>query len=125
MVLQQNRKVDLCNALVEAYSILVYCPLSNQCISGVLLPGLRHLETLVNQTIPQQKETVRSLLRETESRQDIGKPMERSSSMSSGLSLSMATVNVGQGVEDMRQRMSKIFQQRPTSSAVTSIFKKK
>lgn len=49
----------------------------------------------------------------------------RSSSMSSGLSLSMATVNVGQGVEDMRQRMSKIFQQRSGSSTVTNIFKKK
>ncbi|XP_015186893.1 PREDICTED: lisH domain and HEAT repeat-containing protein KIAA1468 homolog isoform X1 [Polistes dominula] len=123
--IRRNRKVDLCNALVEAYSVLVYCPLSNQCISGVVLPGLRHLETLVNQSLPQQKETVKSLLREAESHQDIVKPIERSSSMSSGLSLSMATVNVGQGVEDMRQRMSKIFQQRPSSSTVTSIFKKK
>ncbi|KAF7407686.1 hypothetical protein HZH66_002223 [Vespula vulgaris] len=123
--MQQNRKVDLCNALVEAYSVLVYCPLSNQCISGVILPGLRHLETLINQNLPQQRETVKSLLREAESHQDIVKPIERSSSMSSGLSLSMATVNVGQGVEDMRQRMSKIFQQRPSSSTVTSIFKKK
>ncbi|KAG7187845.1 hypothetical protein KM043_016879 [Ampulex compressa] len=123
--LQQGRKVDLVNVLVEAYSVLVYCPLSNQCVSGVLLPGLKYLETLVNQCLPQQKETVRSLLREAESRQDLSKPMERSSSMSSGLSLSMATVNVGQGVEDMRQRMSKIFQQKPTSSTMTSIFRKK
>lgn len=75
--LQQGRKIDLISALVEAYSVLVYCPLSNQCVSGVLLPGLKHLEQLVNQHLPQQKEAVRSLLREAESRQDLSKPMER------------------------------------------------
>lgn len=112
--LHQGRKIELTNGLVEAYSVLVYCPLSNQCVSGVLLPGLKYLEQLVNQCLPQQKEAVRSLLREAESRQDLSKPMERSLSMSSGLSLSMATANVGQGnvIEDMRQRMSKIFQQK-------------
>ncbi|XP_076243392.1 RAB11-binding protein RELCH homolog [Calliopsis andreniformis] len=125
LALQQSRKVDLVNALVEAYSVLVYCPLSNQCVSGVLLPGLKNLEQLVNQFLPQQKEAVRSLLREAESRQDLSKPMERSISMSSGLSLSMATVNVGQGVEDMRQRVSKIFQQKANSPSMSSIFRKK
>ncbi|XP_076170747.1 RAB11-binding protein RELCH homolog isoform X1 [Ptiloglossa arizonensis] len=123
--LQQSRKIDLVSALVEAYSVLVYCPLSNQCVSSVLLPGLKHLEQLVNQQLPQQKEAVRSLLREAESRQDLSKPMERSLSMSSGLSLSMATVNVGQGVEDMRQRVSKIFQQKTSSPSMSSIFRKK
>ncbi|XP_020279008.1 lisH domain and HEAT repeat-containing protein KIAA1468 homolog isoform X2 [Pseudomyrmex gracilis] len=123
--LQQNRKIELANALVEAYSVLVYCPLSSQCVSGVVLPGLRHLETLVNQCLPQQKDSVRSLLREAESRQDL-KPIERTLSTSSGLSLSMATVNVGQGVEDMRQRMSKIFQQKTGGSpSMPSIFRKK
>ena len=123
--LQQGRKIDLLSALVEAYSVLVYCPLSNQCVSGVLLPGLKNLEQLVNQHLPQQREAVRSLLREAESRQDLSKPMERSISMSSGLSLSMATVNVGQGVEDMRQRVSKIFQQKASSPSMSSIFRKK
>lgn len=123
--LQQSRKIDLISSLIEAYSVLVYCPLSNQCVSGVLLPGLKYLEQLVNQYLPQQKETVRSLLRETESRQDLSKPMERSLSMSSGLSLSMASVNVGQGVEDMRQRVSKIFQQKTSSPSMSSIFRKK
>ncbi|CAL7935188.1 unnamed protein product [Xylocopa violacea] len=123
--LQQGRKIDLVTALVEAYSVLVYCPLSNQCVSGVLLPGLRCLEQLVNQYLPQQKEAVRSLLREAESRQDLTKPMERSLSMSSGISLSMPTVNVGQGVEDMRQRVSKMFHQKTSSPSMSSIFRKK
>jgi len=75
--LQQNRKIELVNGLVEAYSVLVYCPLSSQCVSGVVLPGLRHLEILVNQCLPQQKDAVRSLLKEIESRQDLSKPIER------------------------------------------------
>ncbi|XP_011138092.2 lisH domain and HEAT repeat-containing protein KIAA1468 homolog [Harpegnathos saltator] len=123
--LQQSRKIELVSALVEAYSVLVYCPLSSQCVSGVVVPGLRHLETLVNQCLPQQRDAVRSLLREVESRQDVARPIERTLSMSSGLSLSMATVNVGQGVEDMRQRMSKIFQQKTGSPSMSSIFRKK
>ncbi|XP_011883081.1 PREDICTED: lisH domain and HEAT repeat-containing protein KIAA1468 homolog [Vollenhovia emeryi] len=123
--LQQSRKIELVSALVEAYSVLVYCPLSSQCVSGVVLPGLRHLETLVNQCLPQQKDAVRSLLREAESRQDLSKPIDRTLSTSSGLSLSMASVNVGQGVEDMRQRMSKIFQQKTGSPGMPSIFRKK
>ncbi|KYM94013.1 hypothetical protein ALC62_15375 [Cyphomyrmex costatus] len=123
--LQQSHKIELINALVEAYSVLVYCPLSSQCVSVVILPGLRHLETLVNQCLPQQRDAVRSLIREAESRQDLSKPIERTLSTSSGLSLSMATVNVGQGVEDMRQRMSKIFQHKTRSSGIPSIFRKK
>lgn len=75
--LQHSRKIELVNALVEAYSVLVYCPLSSQCVSGIVLPGLRHLETLVNQCLPQQKDAVRSLLREAESKQDLSKPIER------------------------------------------------
>ncbi|XP_018359092.1 PREDICTED: lisH domain and HEAT repeat-containing protein KIAA1468 homolog isoform X1 [Trachymyrmex cornetzi] len=122
--LQQSHKIELINALVEAYSVLVYCPLSSQCVSGVVLPGLRNLETLVNQCLPQQKDAVRSLLREAESKQDLSKPIDRTPS-SSGLSLSMATVNVGQGVEDMRQRMSKIFQHKTGSPGIPSIFRKK
>lgn len=74
---QQNRKVELVNALMEAYSVLVYCPLSSQCVLGVVVPGLRNLETLVNQCLPQQKDAVRSLLREAESRQDLSRPKER------------------------------------------------
>ncbi|XP_063983831.1 RAB11-binding protein RELCH homolog [Diachasmimorpha longicaudata] len=123
--LQQNRRVDLASALVDAYSIIVYCSLSDKCVSGVLLPGLRYLETMVGNVLPQQRETVRSLIREAESRQDLPKPIERSISASSGLSLSLASANVGQGVEDMRQIMSKIFTQKPNSPSMPSIFRKK
>lgn len=73
--LHQNRRADLASALVDAYSIVVYCSLSDKCVTGVLLPGLRHLENLVGQAA--QRENVRSLIREAESRQDSQKPIER------------------------------------------------
>lgn len=75
--LQQNKKPDLANALVEAYSVLVYCTLSNQCVNNTILPGLKCLEGLVNQVVPQQKDAVRSLLREIESKKDMPKQMDR------------------------------------------------
>ncbi|KAF7994246.1 hypothetical protein HCN44_003336 [Aphidius gifuensis] len=123
--LQQNRRVDLAGVLLDAYSILVYCSLSDKCVFDILLPGLRYLDNLIEQLIPQKKDIVRSLIREAESRQNHTKTIERSSSTSSGLSLSLATANVGQGVEDMRQRMSKIFTQKPSSPSLPSIFRKK
>lgn len=75
--LQQGRKVELVNALVEAYSVLVYCTLSNQCIANTVLPGLKYLDSLVNQVTSQHKEVVRSLLREIESKKDLPKQMDR------------------------------------------------
>ena len=131
------RAVEIANALVEAYSTLVYCSLSNRCILAVVLPGLAHLENLVDNVLPQQKETVRSLICEIEARnrQTPNKLVQRSAGLSasvlSPLSLANATANVGQGVEDMRQRMSKIFIQKSSSSlsggggGMSSIFRKK
>ncbi|XP_014225659.1 lisH domain and HEAT repeat-containing protein KIAA1468 homolog [Trichogramma pretiosum] len=123
--LQKYRNVELANALVEAYSVIVYCNLSNQCMVNLIAPGLKYLDNLVNQVVPLQKDTVRALLREVDSKKDTPSKLDRSASMGSGISLSMASVNVGQGVEDMRQRMSKMFHQKTTSPSMPSIFRKK
>ncbi|KAJ8683790.1 hypothetical protein QAD02_019582 [Eretmocerus hayati] len=122
-MLQGESKADLTIALVEAYSVLVYCSLSDKSVNGAILPGLKYLEVLVNQLVPQHKDTLRILLREIEAKKELPKNMERSPSSNSGLSL--ASVNVGQGVEDMRQRVSKIFQNKGNSSGMSGIFRKK
>lgn len=75
--LQQGQRLDLTNALIEAYSVLVYCNVSNQCINSAVLPGLKYLDALVNQVMPHQKEVVRSLLREIESKKDTSKNLDR------------------------------------------------
>ncbi|XP_058801173.1 RAB11-binding protein RELCH homolog [Phymastichus coffea] len=119
---QHSRKVELTNALVEAYSVLVYCTVSNQCVTNTIHPGLKYLESLVNQIVPQQKDAVRSLLREIDSR-GMAPKMDRSASM--GERLSLSSVNVGQGVEDMKQRVSKMFQQKSSPGSVSGLFRKK
>ena len=62
---QGHKKINLTNALVEAYSSLAYCTMSDHCMTEVLLPGLNCLDILCNQVIPQQN-TVRSLIKEIE-----------------------------------------------------------
>ncbi|KAH0560681.1 RAB11-binding protein RELCH homolog [Cotesia glomerata] len=121
---QQPHKVELTTALLDAYSVLVYSSLSDRCTMSVLLPGLKYLETLTNQLLPHQRDSVKSLIREAESRHNTAKNNEKIFP-SSPLSLPLTTTNVGQGVEDMRQRMSKMFSPKPTSPGITNIFRKK
>lgn len=122
----QTRRIDLGTTLVEAFSASVYCSLSKNTITTVLLPGLGYLENLCSQSLPSHHGSVLIMIQEAESRSDINKPIERSSS---GMSLAQATSNVGQGVEDMKQKMTKIFQtplSRPTNLPnLQSIFRKK
>ncbi|KAK0082778.1 hypothetical protein PV325_009838 [Microctonus aethiopoides] len=106
LALRCNYGVELTIALLAAYSLLVYNPLNVQCVTNVLLPGLGYLETLINHHLPQQIENVRVLIREAELKLNPTRFVGRSTS---GLSLSLTAANVGQGVEDMRQRMTKIF----------------
>ncbi|KAK0167734.1 hypothetical protein PV327_001605 [Microctonus hyperodae] len=122
LALRYNQGVELTIALLAAYSLLVYNPLNIQCVTNVLLPGLGNLETLINHHLPQQIENVRVLIREAESKLNPTRSMGRSTS---GLSLSLTAANVGQGVEDMRQRMTKIFTPKSHSSSMPSIFRKK
>lgn len=69
--LQQPRKVELNNALVEAFSILTYCTLSERCITTFVLPGLKYLETLVDKS--GHKDAVQNLIQELEAKTDAPK----------------------------------------------------
>ncbi|XP_069701255.1 RAB11-binding protein RELCH homolog [Periplaneta americana] len=113
----QTRKLDLAVALVEAFSSAVYCTLSKQSISTALLPGLRYLEPISSQSLSSHHDTVQAMIKGAESRIEVQRPTERSGS----ISLAMATANVGQGVEDMKQRVSKIFQNKPAMNRPTNL----
>ncbi|XP_046659376.1 RAB11-binding protein RELCH homolog [Homalodisca vitripennis] len=125
----QSRRLDLALALVQAFNNAVYCSLSKSTITTALIPGLRYLEQVCSQSLTSHHETVLSMIQEAESRSDTAKPIERSSST---LSLAMATSNVGQGMEDVKNRVTKIFQtpiSRPTNlpnlQSINNIFRKK
>ncbi|KAJ9580267.1 hypothetical protein L9F63_004080, partial [Diploptera punctata] len=113
----QTRKIDLAIALVEAFSSAVYCNLSKQTISSALLPGLRYLEQISGQSLPSHHDTVQAMIKGAESRIEVQRPNERAGS----ISLAAATANVGQGVEDMKQRVSKIFQNKPAVNRPTNL----
>ncbi|XP_054287320.1 RAB11-binding protein RELCH homolog [Macrosteles quadrilineatus] len=107
----QSRKVDLASALVLAFNNAVYCSLSRNTITTALIPGLRYLEQVCGQSLPSHHQTVASMIQEAESRTDSSKPLERSSS---SITLAMASSNV----EDMKNRVTKMFQtpiSRPTN----------
>ncbi|XP_066992231.2 RAB11-binding protein RELCH homolog [Anabrus simplex] len=122
----QTRRMDLATVLIEAFSAAVYCSLSKHVISAYLLPGLRSLEPISSQSLHIHHETLLAMIRGAESRVEVQRPMERSGS----ISLASATANVNQGMEDMKQRVTKMFQKPavnrpPNLSNLHGIFRKK
>jgi hypothetical protein len=109
----QTRKLDLAVALVEAFSSAVYCALSKQTISTALLPGLRYLESISSQSLPSHHDTVQAMIHGAESRIEVQRPPDRLGT----ISLAMATANV----EDMKQRVSKIFLNKPVVKRPTNM----
>ncbi|XP_074035176.1 RAB11-binding protein RELCH homolog isoform X3 [Leptinotarsa decemlineata] len=116
----QTRKIDMALALVEAYKNIIYSPLNEPSTTNVLLSGLRHLEAVIleNQVLNVHWETIVSMMKECENRVNL--PTECSPKMNQ---------NVNHSVEDVRQRVSKIFN-KPIPKATTlpnlqGIFRKK
>ncbi|XP_071451362.1 RAB11-binding protein RELCH homolog [Hetaerina americana] len=117
-------------ALVETFATALDCASMRQNVASILLPGLRCLEAGGKEFLPAHHDTVLAMIREAETHNDLlaNRGMERSSS---GMSLALATANMGQGVEDMRNRMTKIFQGKPSVSRpsnlpnIPGIFRKK
>lgn len=122
----QTRKIDMALALVEAFTHVVYSPLNKQSISSIVKPGLRCLESVIseNQSLSIHHETVESMIRECDNKSDLSSPnspVDRNTKLGQ---------NVNQGVEEMRQRMSKIFNKpnivkSNTLPNLQGIFKKK
>lgn len=113
----QTRKIDMALALVEAFSNVIFSPLSKQNSSSVIVPGLRCLESVVaeNQSLMMHRETVSSMIKECDNKeqQAVGVHTERGQNR--------LTQNMNQGVEDMRQRVSKIFN-KPTGMKQSNTF---
>ncbi|XP_066257908.1 RAB11-binding protein RELCH homolog isoform X1 [Euwallacea similis] len=122
----QTRKIDMALALLEAFTHVVYSPLNNQNVSSVIRSGLKSLELVIseNPSLSHHHETVLAMLKECDNKcnQSIpGSPVGRSSHFGH---------NVNQGVEEMRQRVTKIFNKpsMPKSNTLpnlSGIFKKK
>ncbi|XP_050316414.1 RAB11-binding protein RELCH homolog [Anthonomus grandis grandis] len=108
-----TRKIDMALALVEAFTHVVYSPLMS--INNVVKPGLKHLESVIaeNPSLSVHHETVLSMIKECDNKSSGSGPA------------SPVGLNANQGVEDMRQRMSKIFNKPNVHTNLQGIFKKK
>ncbi|XP_025831979.1 lisH domain and HEAT repeat-containing protein KIAA1468 homolog [Agrilus planipennis] len=115
-----SRKVDMVLALLDAFSSVACMPLNKQIISTTLLPGLRNLETVIleNQPLLPHKNTILSLIQETENRGD------QNLFQSYSEKGNFHSQNVSQGVEEMKNKMSKVFTKSPSTN-FQNIFKKK
>ncbi|XP_034934271.1 RAB11-binding protein RELCH homolog [Chelonus insularis] len=124
LTLQHHVKIDIIIALINAFSNLIYCSLSEECIIGNLLFSLKQLDVIVSQQFLQQKDNVKLLIQQIEMRNNSVELKQRSlptSSSSSPLTL----IGTGQGVEDMKNKMSKLFASKPNSPIISHIFRKK
>ncbi|KAK3924172.1 RAB11-binding protein RELCH [Frankliniella fusca] len=113
-----TRRLDLAVALTEAFSAAVYVPFPASILTSAVLPGLRYLEQISQQLQPVHRETILAMIREVESRSDAS-PL-RQEERRTNRSLASATANMNQGVEDMRQRMSKMFQPKNMTKSTRS-----
>ncbi|CAH0546958.1 unnamed protein product [Brassicogethes aeneus] len=126
----QTRKVDMVLALVEAFTNIVYNPLNKENIDSTVVPALKCLESIVieNQSLMSHRETILLMIKECDNKEN--KP-EAFTSVQSPVELgTKLSQNVNQGVEEMRQRVSKIFNKPSISkpnnlSNLQGIFKKK
>ncbi|CAH1180510.1 unnamed protein product [Phaedon cochleariae] len=104
--IKNPRKTDLVLAMLNAFTNIIYTPLNDQITSKLLLPGLRNLEAVImeNENLHCHWETITSLMKECENKIDFAIPESPIISPTNKTSH-----NVNQSVEEMRQKVSKIF----------------
>ncbi|KAL1489480.1 hypothetical protein ABEB36_014368 [Hypothenemus hampei] len=122
-----TRKIDLALAILEAYTHVVYDPLQKQTssIGSIIKQGLKCLECVIseNPSLSMHHETVLAMIKECDNKNGSSIP-------GSPVGPSKIGQNVNQGVEEMRQRVSKIFNKphMPKSNTLPNlpgIFRKK
>lgn len=111
-----TKKTDIAMALLEAYTALSCCFMSDVVIAESVLPGLKSLLTDLQQCDPEHAETVDIMIKEFETKADINKTIENRSTVI----LQSSPVSM----EDVKNRMTKIFTARPnaTKTNIPNIF---
>ncbi|XP_067136954.1 RAB11-binding protein RELCH homolog [Centruroides vittatus] len=115
-VSNQTKKNDIAMALLEAYTALSCCFITDVVVAESVLPGLKYLLTDLQQCDPEHAETVDIMIKEFETKADINKSAENRSA----IILQSSPVSM----EDVKNRMTKIFATRSNASKpnIPSIF---
>ncbi|XP_042232742.1 RAB11-binding protein RELCH homolog isoform X1 [Homarus americanus] len=100
--------------LLEAYSSLTCCHLPDHVVAHFVLPPLTQLQKTLGSTTFEHMETITDLLREYSLRTQASQGLER---RKSNLSLT-GSLPVHPGVDDMKNKMSKMFASRPSANVL-------
>ncbi|KAL0270558.1 UNVERIFIED_CONTAM: hypothetical protein PYX00_007930 [Menopon gallinae] len=128
----QNKSNELIEVLTEVFATVSFSQnrLSHHCISTALLPGLRSLENICGQLNLSFRDQIDSMIKEVERRIATSKePISKISSLpspSESKRIIPNPVSTQVVVEDVKNRVTKIFNTKPnTLQNVSGIFKKK
>nr|XP_045597864.1 RAB11-binding protein RELCH homolog [Procambarus clarkii] len=100
--------------LLEAYSALTCCHLPDHVVAHFVLPPLTQLQKTLGSSTFEHMETITDLIREYNMHTQASQGLER---RKSNLSLSGA-LPVHPGVDDMKNKMSKMFASRPSANVL-------
>ncbi|KAK8722523.1 hypothetical protein OTU49_012251, partial [Cherax quadricarinatus] len=100
--------------LLEAYSALTCCHLPDHVVAHFVLPPLMQLQKTLGSATFEHMETITDLIREYNMHAQASHGLER---RKSNLSLSGA-LPVHPGVDDMKNKVSKMFASRPSTNAL-------
>ncbi|KAK6634218.1 hypothetical protein RUM44_004826 [Polyplax serrata] len=124
----RSKNRDLVEVLIDAFSIISFSQIQipPQCASIHLLPALRNLSSLCSQMNLPQLERVNALIKDLERRYGGVKESQSKTPIKSPSEGKRLANVVSTNVEDVRNRVNKIFNAKPnTLQNVSGIFKKK
>ncbi|XP_054716426.1 RAB11-binding protein RELCH homolog [Uloborus diversus] len=104
----ETKKMDIALALLEAYTAMSCCFMSDQLIAEAFLPGLRCLKADFQVIALEYEDAVNNMIQEFETKLDLGRSID---SRPASLSISSPS-----SMEDMKNRVTKMFTTRPTGS---------
>lgn len=112
----EAKRSDVANALLEAYTALSCCFLRDQIIAESLLPGLRCLLRDTQAVAIYQTESVVTMIQDFEAKLDANRTVDSSQAL--GLASAQTSM------EDMKNRVTKIFTNRPAGGrpSIPNIF---
>ncbi|GFV50542.1 RAB11-binding protein RELCH homolog [Trichonephila clavipes] len=103
----ETKKMDIALALLEAYTAMSCCFMSEQLIAEAFLPGLRCLKSDLEVIAQEYVDSVNSMIQEFEAKLDLGRSVD-----SRPRTLSVTSPG---SMEEMKNRVTKMFTTRSTA----------
>ncbi|CAL1295701.1 unnamed protein product [Larinioides sclopetarius] len=103
----ETKKMDIALALLEAYTAMSCCFMSEQLIAEAFLPGLRCLKLDLEQIAQEYVDSVNVMIQEFEAKLDLGRSVDNRPR-------TLSVTSPG-SMEEMKNRVTKMFSTRSTA----------